>query len=251
MSTEIAAENQNTALANWEDRLAQFATEAVQAEAAPSGSFITTRGGILKFQGDSVAGNKLDVVVLDSLFENTYYDEDFDPDSPASPACFAFGHSEADLKPHPDAGKPQHETCKGCPMNEFGSADRGKGKACKNSRRLSMISASPLDATTAQTNEVAFLKLPVTSVKNWSTYVHTLSTVSKRPPFAVVTQIGVQPDPKSQYKITFNAVSAVNDGGVIDALIKRHESAKASEPTPYQKNAEKPEGGAAKKARKF
>jgi hypothetical protein len=77
-----------------------------------------------------------------------------------------------------------------------------------------------------------------------------LSTVSKRPPFAVVTQIGVQPDPKSQYKITFNAVSAVNDGEVIDALIKRHEAAKTTEPTPYQKNAEKPEGGA-KKARKF
>lgn len=247
--TDIVEKKESTALANWEDRLAQFATEATQAEAAPAGSFITTRGGVLKWQGEAIAGNKIDVVVLDSIFENNYYSEDFDPSNPSSPECYAFGHSEADLKPHPDAANPQHETCKGCPMNEFGSADRGKGKACKNVRRLTMISANPLTVEDAQTAEVAFMKLPVTSVKNWTNYVHTLNTVSKRPPFAVVTTVSATPDPKSQYKINFGAKHAINDGALIEALIARHETCKATEPSAYPK-AEKKEA-APKKERKF
>ena len=236
MTNEVVVPNK-TAVgmpAEWADRLAQFAQQAQQAEAAPTGSFITTRSGVLQWQGQAVAGNKLDVVVIDSIYENTYYVDDFDPDNPASPICFAFAHDDNELAPHPNSTAPQHATCKGCPQNEFGSADRGKGKACKNSRRLAMVPASPLDATTIEASEIAFLKLPVTSTKNWANYVNTLATMDRRPPFAVITTIGAQPDPKTQYKITFVKKELVNDGDVLSALIKRHEGQKITPTAPYQ-----------------
>jgi hypothetical protein len=249
MTNEVVVPNE-TAVAmptEWADRLAQFATQAQQAEAAPTGSFVTTRSGVLQWQGQAVAGNKLDVVVVDSIYENTYYVDDFDPDNPASPVCFAFAHDDKELAPHPESSQPQHDTCKGCPMNEFGSADRGKGKACKNSRRLAMVPAIPLDAASIEIAEIAFLKLPVTSTKNWANYVNTLATLDRRPPFAVVTTIGAQPDPKTQYKITFTKQGLVNDGEVLGALIKRHEGQTATPTAPYQ--ASTPAAKPADKAR--
>jgi len=244
-ATSIAVANPN----DWEARLAQFAVAAVASEAAPAGSFITAKAGVLQWQGQAVAGNKLDVVIIDSVFENALYEGDYDPDNPTSPVCFAFAHTEDDLKPHEKSSKPQHETCAGCPHNEFGSAERGKGKACKNIRRLAMLSASPLEASALEGTEVAFMKLPVTSSKNWINYVNTLATIDKRPPFAVVTTLGAVPDPKTQFKITFTKKELVTDGEVLNVLFKRHDAQKATAIPPYQANSatEKPVKAKSKK----
>lgn len=237
-----------TAVANWSDRLAKFAVEATAAEVV-SGSFISSRGGIIQYQGKPVAGNKLDVIILDAVNENALYADDYDPDNPASPVCFSFSRGNEEQVPHEASTNKQHDTCKGCPQNEFGSAARGKGKACKNIRRLAMISASPLTAEAVQTSEIAFMKLPVTSVGNWGTYVNTLATVHKRPPFAMVTTISAQPDPKTQYKVTFAPSAKIDDPEILDALINRHETQSASLPAPYEASA--PKAPPAKKSGKF
>lgn len=236
-----------TEIINWEERLAQFATEAVAAEAAPAGSFVSSRGGILQWQGQAVAGNKLDVIVIDAVYENALYEDDYDPDNPATPVCFAFAHEEGELVPHELSTKPQHDKCAGCPQNAFGSAARGKGKACKNIRRLSMLPATPLTAEAVQSSEVAFMKLPVTSGKFYTQYVNTLATVNKRPPFAMVTTIGAQPDAKTQYKVTFTAAAPITDSDVLNAVVARHEAQKTTPTTPYQPAPEReepaPKGG--------
>jgi hypothetical protein len=64
-----------------------------------------------------------------------------------------------------------------------------------------------------------------------------LATLDRRPPFSVVTTIGAQPDPKTQYKITFTKKEPVNDGEVLGALIKRHEGQVATPTAPYQATA--------------
>lgn len=222
MSTEIV-ENQTAGLpAEIVDRFAQFAQEAAAAEEI-SGTFITVRGGVMQFNKQPIAGNKLDVVVADSILENVYYEGDFDPDNPSSPVCYAFGKSDDEMRPHPKSSKPQHATCKGCPMNEFGSADKGKGKACKNTRRLALIPAGESDLNNGrmEISEAAYMKLPVTSVKNWSLYVNQVSVAHKRPPFGVVTEISVTPDPKTQFKVNFTCKGAV-PADVTDAVFKRH-----------------------------
>jgi hypothetical protein len=69
--------------------------------------------------------------------------------------------------------------------------------------------------------EVAALRPPVTSIKNYSNYVQTIAATLKRPPLAVVTEIAVVPDAKTQFKVTFGMVKAIEDQAVIQALIKR------------------------------
>jgi hypothetical protein len=240
ITIDEAATTESTAVAsptNWQDRLAKFAVAAVAAEAAPSGSFISAKSGVLQFAGVAVAGNALDVVVIDSIYENAFYTGDYDSDNPTSPVCFAFAHDDSELAPHTESTDPQHATCKGCPQNEFGTAERGKGKACKNSRRIAVVPGNDLKSEVLETAEVAFVKLPVTSVKNWGNYVNTLATIDHRPPFAVVTTIGVVPDLKTQFKITFTKKALINDEGALDILIKRMEAQQQTKTAPYQANS--------------
>jgi len=204
-------------IVNYNEQLAALAKRATEVE-RPQGSTIGLKAGQLTYQGTAVPGNKLDCIIISSTHANLYYGGvDYDPDKLSNPVCFAYAELEGDLAPHPESSKPQHETCKGCPQNEFGSATKGKGKACKNSRHLVLIPAS----TTAEdvaTAEMAVLKLPVTSVKNYGQYVNKCATLYSRPPLGVITTISTVPDPKSQFKVTFQSGELV-DGGMIGPLL--------------------------------
>jgi hypothetical protein len=117
----------------------------------------------------------------------------------------------------------QHDTCEGCPKNEWGSATNGgKGKACRETRRLLVIPADSIGSVEAvKAAEVAALRPPVTSLKNYSTYVQTVATTLKRPPLAVISEIAVVPDAKTQFKVTFSLIKAIEDSAVISALMER------------------------------
>lgn len=235
------------AVNKWDDQLAAFATAAAEQEAGGGGNVISTRGGRLSFQGNDVPGNKMNVIVIDAVAENHLYTDRFDPDNPSSPVCFAFGDGESEMAPHELSAKPQCATCARCPHNQFGSADIGKGKACKNIRRLGLITEDSLEDVAAA--EVAELKIPVTSVKNWRTYVQQISNTLKRPPFAVVTEISIVPDAKTQFKINFKLVGQITDGEALQALMDRKDVVRAGLARPYQPSTEpEPEPSAAKPA---
>jgi len=241
MSTEIV-EAGSTAVAapgGWESKLAKFAQEAASQEAPPAGTPVTFKAGMVKYGGNPCAGNKLDTVVIASIYENAFYTGEYDPDNPRSPVCFAFGTTEEGMVPHPKAAEPQHATCKGCPKNEWGSADKGKGKACKNIRRLGLLPASPLTVSDIQGGDMAYAKLPVTSVAEWAKYVSSVNAIHKRPPFAVLTQLGAKPDEKSQFKVTFQHIGNAPEE-LADALIERHERAIIELQVPYNPNSEAP-----------
>ena len=202
----------------WEKEMAAEAEAAATSEQTTGGQFIGTRGGRLSWGGAAVPGNAIRVVILDYCRENTFYEGKFDPDAPQSPACYAFSRDGTELAPHEKAASPQHEVCTGCPQNEWGSADTGRGKACKNMRRLALVAEDSADDTDA---EVFFLKVPVTSVKSWSGYVQTLAEAKRRPPHGVVTEIKLVPDVKTQFQMEFRLVDVVSDpavGGNIRAL---------------------------------
>jgi hypothetical protein len=76
-------------------------------------------------------------------------------------------------------------------------------------------------AAAVEAAEVAALRPPVTSLKNYASYVQTIAATLKRPPLAVVTEISVVPDPKTQFKVVFTMVRSIDDTEVIQALIKR------------------------------
>ena len=220
--------------------MAELAKKSVaQEKAVVGGTTIQTAGGTLRFQGAEIPGNKMDVIILDGILANLFYEDGFDSDKPTPPVCFAYGRGEDDeeMKPHEDSSKPQAKTCTECPHNEWGSADRGRGKACGNKRRLALITRKDLENPAKA--DIAYLHVPVTSVKAWAGYVRSLNDTLGKPPLAVVTRIALEKDPKLQFKMTFELVEEIEvSGDTFAALWQKHETAEKEIAWPYVQIAE-------------
>jgi hypothetical protein len=196
----------STALTLWEQEMAAAAVAQAASEKDTGGfKTISFKSGALAIDGNMVKGNEMNVIVLASIHENQYYTGTYNPNEPSAPVCYSFGSGGDDMVPHEDSPDKQNDACKGCWANEWASADTGKGKACKNVRRLLVISEDALeDVESLMEAEMRMMKLPVMSVKNWTTYVNnTLKEDIKRPSFGVITRVKLLPDPKSQFKVTF------------------------------------------------
>lgn len=239
--------NPGTDIINWEEELARQADVAAGMEAhTGGGQFFSVRGGMLQFDGAPLPGNQACVVIVDSVFENVFYEGAYDPDSPQAPTCFAFGRDEEEMAPSEVVDKtpefkPQSDRCRGCPQNEFGTARVGKGKACRNTRRLALIPAGSYDSKGNLTifddeehfrkTPLAFMKLPVTSVKGYATFVKQVAGALRRPPHGIITRVFVQPDAKTQFKVLFEALQLVPNE-LMGAVMQRHLSG-ASPPRPH------------------
>jgi hypothetical protein len=194
------------------------------AKERPTSSNISFKSGMLAYNGTPIPGNKLDCIIISSTHANTYFPDRYDPDNLSDPVCFAYGDDEATMAPHADSSQPQHTSCYSCPKNAFGSADNGKGKACKNSRHLALIPAGT-EAQDIVVAEVAVAKLPVTSVKNFGQYVQKVSALYNRPALGVVTEISLTPDAKSQFKVNFQVQGMVADEMLAPLIGKRADAA--------------------------
>lgn len=249
-----AASKTSTALVKWDEELAKQAEVAAGMEAnTGGGQFFSLKSGILCWQDAPLPNNQMAVVILDSVLENVFYEGKYDPDTPQGPVCFAFGREEKTLAPHQiviDAGNQQCGTsglCEGCDMNEWGSADVGRGKACRNTRRLALIPAGTFnqagkfelieDTEHFESTAIGFMKLPVMSVKGYASFVKQVAGALRRPPFGIVTKVKVVPDPKSQFKVIFEPIMNLPDE-LMGAIMKRHEEAKSTIDFPYQPNEE-------------
>lgn len=231
------AKKETTAVVKWDEELAKQAEIAAGMEAsAGGGQFFSTKGGILAWQDAPMPNNQMAVVILDSILENVYYEGKYDPTVQQAPKCFAFGRDEKEMKPHKivvDAGTEQSSECTGCPMNEWGSADVGKGKACRNTRRLAMV---PGGSFTAQgkfelidnpehyaSTAVGYMKLPVTSVKGYANFVKQVAGALHRPPFGIFTKVRVVPDQATQFKVLFEPITTVPDSLMSVVMERRSE----------------------------
>lgn len=235
-----------TALVPWEAEMAARAQKAAKQE-KPVGSYksISIRGGFLKVDGELVDDNELDLVVVAALHENQFYTEAFDPNSPAVPACYAYSDPDAedpeeDMKPHPEAEDQQHDNCAECPNNQWGSADTGRGKACKNVRRLMVVTADAIESADALAEaEMRRLNVPVMSGKNWGKFVRAVADDVGRDYSGVVCKLSTKPDPKAQFVLTFDFVEKIDfDGELWGALEKKREEAFTALQQPYPKAEE-------------
>lgn len=248
-------------LVNYSEEWAKQAQQYAAQEQLTGGTFLSTRGGTFKFGEETLPGNQVCAIILDAVRENTFYSEKFDPDNAQAPICYAFGRGPDDeMGPHESMQadlsyfQPQHDTCEGCKWNEWGTADKGKGKACQNRRRLAIIPAGMYEKKRGsrdfdleifqepehfRTADIAYLKLPVLSVKEWAKYVNDISTTFRRPPHGVITRIFLEPDPKAQYKVCFEAIEEVPDE-LAAVIMARHETAIKSVIQGYRPPEEKP-----------
>lgn len=236
-------------LINYAEQMKQDAQGYADEEVVASG-FISTKSGVLSWGDTPLPGNQMAVIILDAIHENTIYEDDYDSEKTSPPICFALNRRERELAPHPSMKGskhffPQNEDCFTCPFNEWGSADKGKGKACQNRRRLMLIPAGVsmqedgewvvdlYDEDKAFTDsDMAMMKLPVTSTTHWAKYVASLNNSVRRPPYGVVTLIWLEPDPKTQYKVCFEMLEQVPDG-LLPAIMSRHEESREKIEEPY------------------
>lgn len=124
--------------------------------------------------------DELDVVIVDFVSRNEFYEGAFDKDNMTAPACFAIGTTPTKLIPSANSPQVQCEDCASCPMNAFGSA--GKGKACKNMRLLAVM---PPDAD--EETPLWLLKVSPTALKGFDGYVQSLARAQQAPMTMITT----------------------------------------------------------------
>ena len=157
--------------------------------------YVATRGGQWKY-GNTALGDSFQGVIIGVAFENRYYEGSFNPNRLSPPVCFAIAPGDGDaakalesMKPAEGVSDPQSVSCAQCPQNAWGSDPKGgRGKACKNQRRLIVLSRSK-DYARA---EGVRISVPVTSVKNLANYTKALESVGV-PLAAVLTVFTLYP----------------------------------------------------------
>lgn len=211
-----------------EMQLAREAEEVAAIEKDESYTWISIKGK--KFTVDGAANKApLKAVIMLSAFENVFYGKSYDSKNAMAPDCAALGYDEKSLAPYAGLKAPQHTQCKGCAQNKFGSGKEGRGKACKNDRRLLLIA----DDDTSDTPTLLALRLPPMSVQNWGPYVKRLSNTIKRPYYAVVTHIDFDPSGDVEYPLlTFTPGAVLTDDQVMRVMNFR-EYHKAAFVTPF------------------
>jgi hypothetical protein len=269
MATKPKAQATGTQVANYDEELARLAQQYASAEASAGGlQWFTVKGGVLTFAGSPIPGNAVAVIIADMVMENSFYEGIYDADNPQPPTCFSFSREEKTMEPHPqvvEAGNAQHGSCRGCEFNEFGSADTGKGKACKNTRRLALLPCGTLDdrgklilpddpREYLERADFGFYRPPVTSVRGLSNYVTKINNVFHLPPFGVYTKMSVLPDAHNQFSVVFEPLDKVPRDLLPVVMARNVEAAKVielpyplpstEEPEPKKPEPKKPARGA-------
>lgn len=150
---------------------------------APVGDVISvTQDKMFKLPDGTKHAGPMNVVIVDFVSGNFFYEGAYDPNNISPPACFALGTNPSQLVASDNSPLKQSDSCAGCPMNQFGSD--GKGKACKNSRLLALL---PVDADNE--TPIMVLKVSPTAIKAFDSYVASVSRSFQLPPLGVVTEI--------------------------------------------------------------
>lgn len=251
---KAAAKKTGTALQPWEARLAEKAAQARQTAESTGGSTKTigTRGGVFTIDGAELDGNSLNLIVLDFAVDVTLYADSFDSDEIVPPVAFALGRDEKTMEWHEDS-HPDYagRLLKDTDEFQWGSADKGKGKAAKSRRRLIVVPESYFDDPDHPDNAPRKLMVPVTSGKEWDKYVKDIDKAHNRPPCGVITEISISSHPKFQFQLKFKMVGIVEDehmGEVLDLADSVEEDVMRPYAAYDSQPEEKPAGRGASKA---
>lgn len=180
-STAIAIKKSSGAISIKETMAAELAALAGRT-GNPGGDKITLKNDKTFNLPDGSKVDTLEVVIVDFIGVNNYYEGAYDKDNISPPACFAIGQVIADMVPSDNAPVKQSDACASCPMNAFGSS--GTGKACKNMRRLAVL---PPDADAD--DPLWIIDVSPTGLKSFDGYVRSVASKFGMIPVGVVTTI--------------------------------------------------------------
>jgi len=234
-----------TEIQRWDEEMAKQAEAYAKQEAnSGGGAFFGTKGGVLRFNDNPLPNNEIACVILDSVLTNGYYEEDYDENNPKSPDCYAFGRDEDEMSPHEDSEDKQNESCAECAFNVFGSG-KGRGKRCKNGRRLALLAAGSFDDRgrfKPYTDEdqfakgaVGFLNVPPTSINAFGAYVKQIAGTLRLPPNGIFTRVKEIPE-GSFFSFSFEALTPVPKSIIPIVMKRRDEAMQQNETFTFPKN---------------
>jgi len=152
--------------------------------AAPTGNRIAVTQD-RKFRAPN--GDKFDRVsgiIVDFIAKKAWYPNPYDKDNIVPPHCFGLDFvAHSALEPSENSPERQCETCATCPKNAFGSAENGKGKACKDSYVLALLGPDAEEGSPLMTLEIS-----ATGIKPFEKYVRDLARETGKAPYAFVTE---------------------------------------------------------------
>lgn len=188
MSTnKTAAEETKNLPISIEDQIKkELLAQKGQIGALPSNK-IQLKGKEFTLPDGQKSNGPMEVIVLDFVWFMAHYPGVYDASNPQQPNCFAVGRDRPDsglLGPPESVKKPQAENCAVCPKNEWKSAPTGKGKACKNQRRLIIVPADFDEESEALTMYVS-----PGGLKNFDAYVVRLRSEHGILPAQAITEI--------------------------------------------------------------
>lgn len=128
----------------------------------------------------------IELVVVDFLSVNNFYEGTFDKDNIVPPTCFAIGDIPLNLVPSPNSPVVQADSCASCPNNAWESGPKGKGKACKNTRLLAVLPPDAEDDT-----PMWLLQVSPTGLKSFDSFVGRVATTFQAPPVGAVVTVSL------------------------------------------------------------
>ena len=93
--------------------------------------------------------------------------------------------------------------CSACKLNEFGSAEKGRGKACKNMRTLYVLRSGDVMPL--------MLTLPPTIIKPFRQFVNSVFTLRKRATYGSLVQIGLKKEEGGSFVYSVATFKKVRD----------------------------------------
>ena len=186
--TAVAVKKSNAgALVSIKDQMAKELAMLGDRTAPAGGDKIQLKNDKTFNLPDGSKVSELQVVVVDFMAMNNFYEGAYDKDNISPPACFAIGQVITQMVPSDNSPVKQSDSCSVCPMNQFGSA--GNGKACKNMRRLCVL---PPDADADTPMWV--LDVSPTGLKSFDGYVKSVAAKFGVLPIGVVTTVTMDPN---------------------------------------------------------
>lgn len=159
----------------------------------------------------------LDVVIVDFVYTNKYYEGAYEKDNIVPPNCFAIHQEPTGMVPSANSPDVQCEDCNKCWANQFGSS--GKGKACQNRLLMAVL---PADA--GPDTPFAILDISPTAVKPFSAYVSSVARGLQRPPYGVITHVECNPSTKHDVCV-FSDPQPIEDMEFIEMVRGRRQEA--------------------------
>ena len=209
-TTAVAKKSTSTAVAtvNRSDAAAALRARLM----APTGDKIKIAEKQFKLpSGDTL--DFLDVVVVDFVFFNAYYESAYQAGTVVPPACFSLNPDVREMVPSANSPEKQHDACKGCWANEFGS--NGKGKACQN--RV-LIAVLPSDAN--EETPLTILDISPTAIKGFSSYITNVARTLQCMPYEVVTHVECNPATKHDVAV-FSEPQRLDDEAFVEMVTSR------------------------------